>query len=462
MTDMTTMLAPQNREARPQIAQLVDDRPQDGVFRVHKNVFYDHEIFELEMKYIFGRTWVYLAAEAQVSKPHDFVCGWIGRTPVLVMRDASGKLGAYLNICPHKGTQLAHEERGQSKYHVCSYHGWAFNSSGKNVSIKDEKAACYPNAFGELSHDLLPIAKVDSYGGLIFGALSADVPPLAEHLGDMKTFIDLAMKQGAKGMEIVPGRVCYTYRGNWKMQMENALDQYHLTSVHASFMDVMASRSKGSGNTEARQFDWKKRLDQQAGMFNFPFGHSVIWIDQAEKEKRPVYATIDEVRSRVGSEYAEWMLKGRNSLIFPNMQIADVTTLNVRTFRPISVDLTEMRVHCLAPIGEATATRRWRLRQFEDFFGATGLASPDDSACFESLQRGYAAQPFDFLQGYFRGMATLQAGADRNAQQLGIRPSASQQGNFDLNCETSLHGPMREWLRLMKAGAELDRQAGGR
>ena len=60
--------------------------------------------------------------------------------------------------------------------------------------------------------------------------------------------------------------------------------------------------------------------------------------------------------------------------------------------------------------------------------------------CFESLQRGYAAQPFNFLQGYFRGMATLQVGADRNAQQLGIQPSASQQGNFDLNCASVSFG----------------------
>jgi benzoate/toluate 1,2-dioxygenase subunit alpha len=431
---------------------LVDDRPDEGIFRVHRDVFAAPDLFELEMKYIFGRTWVFLAVESQVSKPHQFATAWIGKTPVLVMRDVEGKLGAFLNICPHKGTQLAHVENGSSKYHVCSYHGWAFNSSGKNVAIKDHKSACYPPAFDHLSHDLIPIAKVASYGGLIFGSLSPDVPSLEDYLGDMRTFVDLAMKQGPRGMEIIPGRVCYTYRGNWKMQMENAMDQYHLTSVHSSFMDVMAKRSQGAGNTEARQFDWKKRLSQQAGMFDFEYGHSAIWIDQAEVEKRPVFATIDEVRSRVGEAHAEWMLKGRNALVFPNMQIADVTTLNVRTFRPISVDLTEMRVHCLAPIGEDPATRQWRLRQFEDFFGASGLASPDDSACFESLQRGYAAEPFNYLQGYFRGLANLQSGANANADRLGIRPANSQQGNFDLNCETSLHAPMREWVRLMSSG----------
>lgn len=438
-------------------SRLVDDRPAEGVFRVHRDVFADPELFELEMKYIFGRTWVFLAVETQVAKPHDYVATWIGKTPVLVMRDAEGKLGAYLNICPHKGTLLAPHESGSAKFHVCSYHGWAFNSGGKCIDIKDHKAARYPASFDQWSHDLVPLARLATYSGLVFGSLSPDVPPLEDYLGEMRTFIDLAMKQGPKGMEVIPGRVAYTYRGNWKLQMDNGLDQYHLTSTHLSYMDVMAKRAKGDGNTDARQFDWKKRLLQECGSFTFENGHAITWINQAEKEKRPLYATIEEVKARVGDVFAEWMLKGRNNLVFPNMQIADVTTLNVRTFRPISVDRTEMRVWCLAPVGEAPATRRWRQRQFEDFFSASGFASPDDSAVFEAGQQGFGAQTFEYLQGFSRGTASLTPGADPRAAELGIRPVASQHGMFELNGETQHHAPYREWARLMQAGFDAER-----
>ena len=34
----------------------VDDRPGEGVFRVHRDVYADPELFELEIKYIFERT----------------------------------------------------------------------------------------------------------------------------------------------------------------------------------------------------------------------------------------------------------------------------------------------------------------------------------------------------------------------------------------------------------------------
>ncbi|GAA4342281.1 benzoate 1,2-dioxygenase large subunit [Pigmentiphaga soli] len=440
------------------VSRLVDDRPAEGIFRVHRDVFADPDLFELEMKYIFGRTWVFLAVESQLARPHDYVSAWIGRTPVLVMRDAAGRLGAFLDLCPHKGTQLTHSERGSARVHVCPYHGWAFDASGKNVGIKDHKAACYPESFDRFSHDLVPVARLASYGGLVFGSLSADVPPLEEYLGEMKTFIDLAMQQGAQGMEVIPGRVAYIYRGNWKLQMDNGLDQYHLTTTHISYMDLMVKRARGDGHTEAHQFDWKKRMQQECGSFNFRNGHAITWINQAEVEKRPVYATIDEVRQRVGGVRAEWMLKGRNNLVFPNMQIADVTTLNVRTFRPISVDRTEMRVYALAPIGEASATRQWRLRQFEDFFSASGFASPDDSAVFEAGQRGFAAETYDYLQGFSRGGASLRPGADERARALGIEPVSSQHGMFELNSETAHHSPYREWARLMQAGLDAERQ----
>ncbi|MFM9969387.1 MAG: anthranilate 1,2-dioxygenase large subunit, partial [Burkholderiales bacterium] len=64
----------------------VDDRPAEGVFRVHPAVYCDPELFELEMKYIFERTWSFLAIESQIAKPNDFVTATIGRTPVMVTR----------------------------------------------------------------------------------------------------------------------------------------------------------------------------------------------------------------------------------------------------------------------------------------------------------------------------------------------------------------------------------------
>jgi hypothetical protein len=57
------------------IEGLIDDRPADGVFRVHRDVFTDEQIFALEQQHIFEKTWVFfgLGAARQARDDTGFV-----------------------------------------------------------------------------------------------------------------------------------------------------------------------------------------------------------------------------------------------------------------------------------------------------------------------------------------------------------------------------------------------------
>ena len=436
------------------IRLYVDDRPADKVFKVRRDVFVDPELYELEMKYVFERTWSFLGLESQLAKANDYFTGAIGRTPVLVTRDAQGKIGAFINACRHKGATVARLESGNAKFHVCPYHGWAYDASGRNVDIKDHAAGCYSAAFEAEDHGLIPIARIESYKGLVFGCLSTDVPPLAEFLGELRFFIDCAMEQAPQGMEFIAGRMVYEYQGNWKLQLDNGVDPYHLTTTHVSFIDVQRRRRKGQGNVVARQFDWDARASIGGGIYNFEHGHSALWRYHPGDEavKRPIYPVIDSIAQRVGQLKADWMLKPRTVIVFPNLQIADTVALMMRTFRPLAVDRTEMRSWCLAPIGEAPELRAQRLRQFEDFFNPAGLATPDDTVVYEDCQRGFVAEGLDWLQGYSRALGAVHEGGDQVAAEIGIRPARSTPGPIEMCPETGLHSSYREWARLMEAG----------
>lgn len=58
----------------------------------------------------------------------------------------------------------------------------------------------------------------------------------------------------------------------------------------------------------------------------------------------------------------------------------------IRMFRPLSVDRTEVTIYCFAPVGEAPELRAKRIRQYEDFFNASGMATPDDLTEFNESQ----------------------------------------------------------------------------
>jgi phenylpropionate dioxygenase-like ring-hydroxylating dioxygenase large terminal subunit len=265
------------------------------------------------------------------------------------------------------------------------------------------------------------------------------------------------MEHGANGMEFVPGRVRYTYGANWKLQFDNGLDSYHLTSTHTSFMDIQARRRRGEGHQQARQYDWATRAAVPHGMFDFDYGHTFTWTEQPEVHKRQLWPVIEEVKARVGEVKAQWMLKMRQTSIFPNMQINDGSAMILRVIRPLAVDLTEMTGYVLAPIGERADLRAWRLRQFEDFFNPAGFATPDDTVTYEDAQRGFAGTlgraQGEWVDGYARGITQIHPGGNDHSNALGFTPKTNLVAPLELFNEVGLHAPYREWRRLMSRAA---------
>ena len=90
------------------LERLIDDRADEGWFSVHRDAFRDPAVFDLEMRHIFEATWNFVGLESQLPRANDFLTTTIGRAPVVVMRDAEGNLGAFLNSCRHKGAVVFH------------------------------------------------------------------------------------------------------------------------------------------------------------------------------------------------------------------------------------------------------------------------------------------------------------------------------------------------------------------
>jgi benzoate/toluate 1,2-dioxygenase alpha subunit len=436
-------------------AYLVDD-PQDGMFTVDRALFSDPELFELEMKYIFEGTWVYLAHESQVSRPHDFYTTTIGRQPVILMRNQAGEIGCFLNACAHRGATVCLAKRGNQKTLTCPYHGWSYNSSGALVSVKDHATGAYPESFERLDHGLARVPRLTNYRGFLFGSLNPAVEDLETHLGEARTFIDMIADQAPHGWEVVKGSTEYAYAGNWKLQAENGVDGYHFDIVHRTFMGVIQRRT-ASGKDQVRAIE-VQRLGTSAlanGCYDLGNGHTLLWIDHPNPQDRPNYEQRGEIAAQWGETRARWMLERvRNLLIYPNIFFMDQVSTQLRVIHPLAVDRTRISTYCIAPVGEDAAARAHRLRQYEDFFNASGVGTPDDLAAFEACQRGYQGRLVRWQQGYVRGVRRMRLGADAEAQALGIHPYSSTN---DFRDETLYHGQYRHWLKLMLQGQRAER-----
>ena len=60
--------------------------------RLHRSLYNDPEIFELEMERIWGSAWIYIGHESQVPNPGDYYTLNINhRIPVVMVRDREGQ-----------------------------------------------------------------------------------------------------------------------------------------------------------------------------------------------------------------------------------------------------------------------------------------------------------------------------------------------------------------------------------
>ena len=431
------------------VRELIEAHPEAAKFRVDRRIYTDPKIFDQELRQIFACSWVYLCHESQISRHGDYYTTYIGAQPVFVIRQRDGGIGGFINACSHRGAVLTPRRRGRARTLVCRFHGWCFNAEGECVRIKEE-AEGWPEGIDKGEYGLTPVSKVANYRGFIFGCLDSEVAELEDHLGAARPFIDLLADQSPEGLEVVPGQQTYLIRGNWKMQAENGVDGYHVSTVHRIFGRAMIKRetmgdNKGKRATEAGRIDGKV----DTGCYDLGNGHNIIWAGRSNPTVAPLFESEARLLENFSRQKVDWMLRrGRNLFLFPNMQLMDQSSTQIRVFRPITLDRTEVRVYCVAPRGESRSARTSRLRKFEDFFMVTGMATPDDLAALEDCQIGaYGAHADRALWNNMgRGMTLISQGADAYAKALDANVVSSG-ARWDY--ETLYHGYFKQWAELM-------------
>jgi phenylpropionate dioxygenase-like ring-hydroxylating dioxygenase large terminal subunit len=383
--------------------------------RVHRRLYSDPAIFDLEMERIFGHAWIYVGHESQLKREGEFFCTRLAARPIVVVRGGGGRIYALHNQCAHRGAMVVASEKGTASEFQCCYHGWTYHLDGRLKAVPLQHG--YPADFDPTNPAtaMVQVPRVESYRGFIFVNQSPSAPALVDWLGYMRTSLDDMVDRAPDGeLDVAGGVFRHTYNGNWKLYLENLCDAAHPLFVHRSSIEAAQGQrddaySDGSGEIAVRQMRQNGApysfWESQVGIWTYPNGHSFLgdYHDDAKlvaAMSDPAFAEyLDALEQKKGREETKRILDVRrwNSNLYPNVSFMSQFQ-QLRVVHPIAVNRTLVCTYTFRLAG-APEKMFHNAISFANVVNGTGsLVLTDDLEVYNRIGIGVASGGAEWLE----------------------------------------------------------------
>jgi nitrite reductase/ring-hydroxylating ferredoxin subunit len=173
----------------------------------------DEEIFQLEKRAFFSKTWLFVCHQSRFAKPGDYHAFDVAGISFFVVLGKDMKLRGFHNVCRHRAYTVVRKSCGTSTRFSCKYHGWQYDDTGALVKAPkfDESPGFVPAENG-----LFEIKLIATREGLVF--VNFDASTLNLPFNNVKSHVDLGDCSWADGMEVTCGT-------NWKTIANEFSDQ---------------------------------------------------------------------------------------------------------------------------------------------------------------------------------------------------------------------------------------------
>jgi apoptosis-inducing factor 3 len=364
--------------------------PNDDLSEIPDWIYTDQRIYDLEVERIFhGRTWNYVALEAEVPEPGHFIRSNVGPTPVVVARADDGSINVLENRCSHRAAEFCRELRGQTKEFVCPYHQWSYDLKGNLAGIPFRRGVNgkggMPSDFKSADHGPRRL-KVTTHRGVVFASYAEDIEDLADYFGPeiLKEFE--ATFDGRK-LKLL-GHYRHSLPGNWKLYHENLRDPYHATLLH-TFLVTFGLLSPG--NRSLMLMDERGRHGYMASSKSDAKNMS----SDTKKEMRAYKEgmTLKESRFMDFIEEFDSPWSVIMATIWPNLIIQrEMNTLGIRHIVPTGPHEFIMKWTMFGFESDDEEMTRHRLRQ-GNLMGPAGFLGLEDNEAIKFVQDGMQRVP---------------------------------------------------------------------
>ncbi|MBB5084920.1 aromatic ring-hydroxylating oxygenase subunit alpha [Nonomuraea endophytica] len=199
---------------------------------LHADAYTDPAWFDVDQRAIFARTWQWLCHVEKLREPGSYVSATVAGMPVVAVRDESGTLRAFYNVCKHRAHELL-SGCGVRRSIVCPYHAWTFDLTGRLRRARN--TGDLPGFDPDLVR--LDRVQVTEFAGMVYVNLDPGAAPLAEKAGDLAAEIEARAPDVAK--LTLARRLTYDIASNWKNVVDNFLECYHCHVAHKDFVSLV-------------------------------------------------------------------------------------------------------------------------------------------------------------------------------------------------------------------------------
>ena len=192
----------------------------------------DPDFWQAECDTVFSASWVCAGFAHELKEPGDVVPVTVAGKPLLLLRNASGVVTAFHNVCRHRCLMLVDAPKNVGKLIRCPYHAWAYDLNGKlraspHFGGTDNHQ---PEGFDADDHGLIAV-RTHVWHDWIFVNLDGNAPDFEVYAAAL-----IARLDGIDFAKIAPiGMLDFgEIATNWKFLMENFIEPYHVQFVHAT------------------------------------------------------------------------------------------------------------------------------------------------------------------------------------------------------------------------------------